>query len=54
MDEFERIQDLKARLYANIPERLFSIEQIAVIECLIYDAVDEAVCLVKGSTLSET
>lgn len=43
MTEKERILDLKFRLYASIPEHLFSEEQVFVIQGLIYDAVDEAI-----------
>lgn len=45
MDKEERILELKRRLYGAIPEHLFSIEQISVVQGLIYDAVDDAVSL---------
>lgn len=47
MNEEERILDLKRRLYAAIPEHLFSAEQISVVQGLLYDAVDDAVDLAK-------
>jgi hypothetical protein len=46
MEEAERIRNLKARLYACIPEHMFSIEQIAAVERLVSLAVDETVDMI--------
>ena len=53
MNETERIKELKMQLYDRIPP-IFLDGQISVVKGLLYDAVDEAIGLVKNLNSSNT
>ena len=53
MNDTERIRELKLQLHDRIPP-IFLDGQLSVVKGLLYDAVDEAIDLVKNLNSSNT